>query len=269
MGEIRKIARFRTKEGKTHYGLLRDESHLTVIDGSVFGGWKAAGKAYRLKEVQILHPVDPGDVVAIGVNYKAHGAETGHDLPERPLIFLKASTSVIGPGEHIVLPHLTPDCVDYEAELAVIIGRTAKNVPEERALEYVLGYTCGNDISARDAQWKLDKQWARAKSCDTFCPLGPWIVDGLDPDSLRVQCRLNGNVMQDSNTSNMIFGVRKLVSYISHNKTLRPGDVIMTGTPEGVGGARNPQVFLKPGDTVEVEIDGIGVLKNPVRAEHV
>jgi 2-keto-4-pentenoate hydratase/2-oxohepta-3-ene-1,7-dioic acid hydratase in catechol pathway len=269
VAEIRKIARFRTKEGKTHYGLLRDETHLAVLDGSVFGGWKLAGKTLRLKEVTLLHPVDPGDVVAIGVNYKAHGAETGHDLPERPIIFLKASTSVIGPGEHIVLPHLTPDCVDYEAELAVIIGKTAKNVPEERALEYVLGYTCGNDVSARDAQWKLDKQWARAKSCDTFCPLGPWIVDGIDPDNLRVQCRLNGNVMQDSNTSNMIFGVPKLVSYISHNKTLRPGDVIMTGTPEGVGGARNPQVFLKPGDIVEVEIENIGILRNPVRVEHV
>jgi 2-keto-4-pentenoate hydratase/2-oxohepta-3-ene-1,7-dioic acid hydratase in catechol pathway len=164
---------------------------------------------------------------------------------------------------------MTPNEVDYEAELAVIIGKTAKNVPEERALDYVLGYTCGNDVTARDAQQKLDKQWARAKSCDTFCPLGPWLVQGLDPDSLGVKCRLNGQVMQDANTKDMIFGVRKLISYISHNKTLRPGDVIMTGTPEGVGVARNPQVFLKPGDSVEVEIEGIGILKNPVRAEHV
>ena len=269
MAEVKKIARFRTKEGKTYYGLLRDESHLAVLDGSIYGGWKAAGKTYRLKEVTLLHPVDPGDIVAIGVNYRSHGVETGHDIPERPIIFLKASTSVVAPGESIVLPHLTPDMVDYEAELAVIIGKAAKNMPEERALEYVLGYTCGNDVSARDAQWTLDKQWARAKSCDTFCPLGPWIVEGLDPDNLRVQCRLNGQTMQDSNTSQMIFGVRKLISYVSHNKTLRPGDVIMTGTPEGVGGARNPQVFLKSGDTVEVEIEGIGVLRNPVRAEHV
>jgi 2-keto-4-pentenoate hydratase/2-oxohepta-3-ene-1,7-dioic acid hydratase in catechol pathway len=269
VADINKIARFRTKEGKTHYGLLKDETHLVVLDGSVYGGWKAAGKTFRLKEVMLLAPVDPGDIVAIGVNYKSHAAETGHDAPERPIIFLKASTSAIGPNEPIVLPHMIPDCVDYEAELAVIIGKTAKNVPEERALDYVLGYTCGNDISARDAQWKLDKQWARGKSCDTFCPLGPWIVQGLEPDDLGIRLRLNGNVMQDSNTKNMIFGVRKLISYISHNKTLKPGDVIMTGTPEGVGGARNPQVFLKPGDNVEVEIDGIGVLKNSVRAEHV
>jgi 2-keto-4-pentenoate hydratase/2-oxohepta-3-ene-1,7-dioic acid hydratase in catechol pathway len=269
VAEIRRIARFRTKEGKTHCGVLRDNSHLTVIDGSVFGGFKLMNRTYKLKEVALLHPVDPRDIVAIGVNYRGHGAETGHETPERPILFLKASTSVLPPEEPIVLPHMTPDMVDYEAELAVVIGKTAKNVAQERALDYVLGYTCGNDVSARDAQWNLDKQWARAKSCDTFCPLGPWIAQGIDPDNLAVKCRLNGETMQDSNTKNMIFNVRHLISYVSHNKTLRPGDVILTGTPEGVGGARNPQVFLKPGDTVEVEIENIGILRNPVRAEHV
>ena len=271
MSDVQRIARFRTKVGKTHYGILRDEKHLTVIDGSVFGGFKLHKKTYRLKEVKLLHPVDPGDIVAIGYNYVSHGKETGHkELPEHPIIFLKASTSVLSPGDPIVLPHMTPDEVDYEAELAVIIGKSAKNVPESRALEFVLGYTCGNDVSARDAQITLDKQWARGKSCDTFCPLGPWIVRGIeDPDHLNVQCRLNGEVMQSANTSDMIFNVRHLVSYISHNKTLKPGDVIMTGTPDGVGFARDPKVFLKPGDTVEVEIENIGTLTNTVRAEHV
>ena len=269
MSDVRKIARFRTREGKTYYGVLRDESHLTVIDGSVFGGFKLHKRTYRLKEVKLLHPVEPGDIVAIGVNYRSHGEETGHQIPERPIVFLKASSSVLSPGEQIVLPHMTPGEVDYEAELAVIIGRNAKNVPEARALDYVLGYTCGNDVTARDAQMKLDRQWARAKSCDTFCPLGPWIVQGIDPDNLHIMSRLNDEVMQDSNTSQMIFNVRSLISFISHNKTLHPGDVIMTGTPEGVGVARDPKVFLKPGDTVEVEIENIGVLTNPVRAEHV
>ena len=270
MADVQRIARFRTKEGRTHYGVLRDETHLSVIDGSVFGGFKLRKKTYRLTEVKLIHPVDPHDIVAIGVNYGAHGKEAGFELPERPIIFLKASTSVLSPEEHIVLPHLTPDEVDYEAELAVIIGKSAKNVPESRALEFVLGYTCGNDVTARDAQMKLDKQWARGKSCDTFCPLGPWIVRGIEnPDKLNIRSRLNGEVMQDSNTSDMIFGVRQLVSFISHNKTLRPGDVILTGTPEGVGVARDPKVFLKPGDTIEVEIENIGVLSNPVRAEHV
>lgn len=263
------MARFRTREGKTHWGMLKDDSHLSVLDGSVFGGFKLHKKTYRLKEVKLLHPVEPGDIVAIGVNYRGHGAETGFEPPERPIVFLKASSSVVAPDESIVLPHMTPGEVDYEAELVIVIGKVAKNVPEERAHEFVLGYTCGNDVSARDAQWKLDKQWARAKSCDTFCPLGPWLVQGIDPDNLTIRSRLNGEVMQDSNTSEMIFNTRQLISFISHNKTLHPGDVIMTGTPEGVGGARSPQVFLKPGDTIEVEIENIGVLRNPVRAEHV
>ena len=271
MSEVRRIARFRTREGKTHYGVLKEDGkHLAVIDGSVFGGFKLHKRSYRLKEVKILHPVDPGDIVAIGVNYKGHGEETGMELPERPIIFLKASTSALSPGDPIVLPHMTPDMVDFEAELAIIIGKPAKNIPESRALDYVLGYTCANDVSARDAQWKLDRQWARGKSCDTFCPLGPWIVQGIDdPDNLKIESRLNGEVMQSSNTSNLIFSVRELISYISHNKTLRTGDIILTGTPDGIGGARDPQVFLKPGDTIEVEIENIGVLANTVRAEQV
>jgi 2-keto-4-pentenoate hydratase/2-oxohepta-3-ene-1,7-dioic acid hydratase in catechol pathway len=269
VNEVRTIARFRTREGKTHYALLRDESHLTVIDGLPFGAFKLLKRTYKLKEVKLLYPVDPGDIVAVGLNYRGHAQESGQENPREPVIFLKASSSVLSPEEPIVLPHLLPDEVDFEAELAVIVGKTAKNVSEERALDCVLGFTCGNDVTARDAQMKLDRQWARAKSCDTFCPLGPWVVQGIDPDNLEISSRLNGAVCQQSNTSDMIFSTRKLVSFISHNKTLYPGDVIMTGTPAGVGAARKPPVFLKPGDVVEVEIQNIGVLRNPVRAEHV
>jgi 2-keto-4-pentenoate hydratase/2-oxohepta-3-ene-1,7-dioic acid hydratase in catechol pathway len=173
--DVRMIARFRTKEGKTHYGVLRDGTHLTVIDGSVFGGFKLHKRTYKLKEVQLLHPIDPGDIVAIGVNYRRHAAETGHDIPERPLIFLKAASSVLSPEEPLVLPHLLPSEVDFEAELAVVIGRAAKNVPEERALDYVLGYTCGNDVTARDAQQKTPTISASAaastaRSCRTPTP---------------------------------------------------------------------------------------------------
>ena len=270
MAETRRVfVRFADADGETHYGELVSEDEIRVMDGPPVGKFKVLRERRNAAEVKLLAPVLPPDVVAIGLNYRAHADEGGMPYPERPVIFLKAGSSVIGPGEAIVLPHMTPDQVDYEAELAVVIGRTAKNVGEEDALKHVLGYTCGNDVSARDAQMKLDKQWARGKSCDTFCPLGPYLVQGIDPDLLDIRCRVNGKVMQESNTGDLIFGVRQLVSYISHNKTLRPGDVIMTGTPGGVGWARKPQVFLREGDVVEVEIEGIGTLSNPVVREKV
>ncbi len=164
-----------------------------------------------------------------------------------------------------MLPAAAPDEVDYEAELAVVIGRTARNVGKDEALDYVLGYTCGNDVSARDCQLRHDSQWARGKSFDTFCPLGPVIETQLDPENVRVCTRLNGELMQDGCTSDMIFSVRELVSYCSQQMTLLPGTVLMTGTPDGVGFARRPPVYLRPGDRVEVEIEGIGVLQNPVK----
>lgn len=219
-----------------------------------------------LENLQMLAPVAPPNVVAIGLNYKAHAAETQAQPPKAPVVFLKANTSVIAPGEAIVLPEMVPDEVDYEAEFAIIIGKTAHCVKPEKSLEYVFGYTCGNDVSARDAQLRQDKQWARGKSFDTFCPLGPWIETDLDPDNAAVISRVNGQVMQDSNTSDLIFPVRELVSYLSRCMTLLPGTVIMTGTPGGVGYARTPPAFLRPGDTVEVEIGGVGVLTNPVVA---
>jgi 2-keto-4-pentenoate hydratase/2-oxohepta-3-ene-1,7-dioic acid hydratase in catechol pathway len=179
------------------------------------------------------------------------------------LLFIKATTSVCGPGDPIVLPTHTPDEVDYEVELVIVIGKQVKGISEAKAHEAILGYTVGNDVSNRGAQLK-ESQWARGKSYDTFCPLGPWIVTGLDGDNLNLSCRLDGQVMQSSNTSDLIFSCRKLVSYLSECMTLLPGTVIMTGTPSGVGFARKPPAFLREGQTVECEVEGIGVLSNPV-----
>ncbi len=215
-------------------------------------------------DVQILAPVVPVNIIAIGLNYRRHARESKMELPSRPLIFLKASSSVIGPDQAIIIPKEAPDEVDYEVELAVVIGKLAKNVSEADALDYVLGYTIANDVSARDCQLRIDSQWARGKSFDTFCPLGPWLETELDPADLSVKTLLNGQVMQDSSTKDMIFNVQHLISYCSHNMTLLPGTVILTGTPEGVGFARKPAVYLKDGDTVELEIEGIGRLRNRV-----
>jgi 2-keto-4-pentenoate hydratase/2-oxohepta-3-ene-1,7-dioic acid hydratase in catechol pathway len=263
-----KIARFEHRNAM-HYGLLKDDDTLDVIDGDVFGEWQASGEEIALSDVKLLAPVDPPNIIAIGLNYTQHAHESGMEIPERPVIFLKATTALCGPEDDIVLPAVAPNEVDYECELAIIIGRKAKHVSEDEAFDYVLGYTCSNDVSARDCQIRLDAQWARGKSFDTFAPLGPWIETELDPDSANIRTRLNGKVMQDSNTNDLIFSCRELVSYISHSMTLLPGTVIMTGTPSGVGFARQPAVFLQPGDTVAIEVEGIGVLENTVAAEEV
>jgi len=257
-----KIVRFR-HEGTVAYGLLEGE-RIDVLAGEPFAGIRTAGRRLVLPEVNLLAPVAPPNILAIGLNYRAHAEETNTPIPDHPLLFIKATTSLIAPGEPIVLPAVAPDQVDYEAELAVVIGRTARHVGPADALDYVLGYTCGNDVSARDVQKRIDTQWARAKSFDTFCPLGPWIETDLDPGRAGIRTRLNGRLMQDSNTSDMIFPVADLIAFLSSCLTLLPGTVILTGTPPGVGVARNPQVFLRAGDVVEVEIDGIGVLSNPV-----
>jgi len=260
-----KIARF-LHQGIERYGLLED-SLLRIIQGDLFGAWQATAQTIPLDEVRLLPPVSPPNVIAIGLNYRPHAEESKISIPERPVIFLKATTAVCGPDHPIVLPRIAPNEVDYEAELVVVIGKRARHVSEEEALSYVLGYTCGNDVSARDCQLRLDQQWARAKSFDTFAPLGPWIETELDPDHVRVRTRLNGQVMQDGNTEDMIFPCAYLVSYLSHCMTLLPGTVILTGTPSGVGFARKPPVFLRSGDLVEVELEGIGTLRNPVVAE--
>ncbi len=263
---MKKFVRYQTGD-TVCYGELAGEEIFPLDRNFLDPGCQRAGSAVALSAVRLLAPVAPPNIIAIGVNYRGHSKETNIPAPPAPLIFLKATTAVTAPQTQILLPLSAPDEVDYEAELAVVIGKTAKQVAEDDALEYVFGYTCANDVSARDCQIKIDKQWARAKSFDTFCPLGPAVVQGISPDNLKIQSRVNGQTMQSSTTADLIFGVRKLVSYCSQNMTLLPGTLILTGTPSGVGYARNPQVFLREGDTVEIEIEGIGVLKNTVAAE--
>lgn len=259
-----KIMRFLDGTGQIRYGRPVDGTTANVIEGDVFAQPTVSSQTATV--IKRLPPVDPPNVYAIGLNYRKHAAESNMEPPKAPVIFIKATTSVTAPGMPIVLPDAAPNEVDYECELAIVIGKVTRNVAPDDALDYVLGYTCGNDVSARDCQIRLDVQWARAKSFDTFCPLGPVIVtpDELDGDACGIRTILNGEVMQDSNTSDMIFGCRELVSYLSHQFTLLPGTVIMSGTPSGVGFARKPPVYLKEGDEVTIEIDGIGQLTNPV-----
>jgi 2-keto-4-pentenoate hydratase/2-oxohepta-3-ene-1,7-dioic acid hydratase in catechol pathway len=210
----------------------------------------------------------PGKIICIGLNYRDHAAESNMPVPSSPVTFSKYGTSVIGPDRPIVLPRASQQ-VDYEAEMAVVIGRRAKHVPIERAFDYVLGYMNFNDVSARDFQF-ADGQWQRGKACDTFAPMGPFVLLrelAGDPHALRIRLRLNGQTMQDSSTAQLIFGVDHVVSFLSQTVTLEPGDVIATGTPPGVGFARKPPVFLKAGDVVEVEVEGLGVLSNTVAAD--
>jgi 2,4-diketo-3-deoxy-L-fuconate hydrolase len=213
-------------------------------------------------------PIDrPGKIVCVGMNYRDHAAESGLEVPDHPVLFAKWPNSLIGPGEPIVLP-AGFDQVDYEAELGVVIGRRARAVAVADALEAVAGYVCVNDVSARDLQF-ADGQWTRAKSLDTFCPVGPRLTPAAeipDPQQLRIRCLVNGEALQDSSTEHMVFSVAGLVAFISEGITLEPGDLIATGTPAGVGFTREPPVFLRPGDEVTVEIEGIGALTNPVRA---
>jgi len=231
-------------------------------DASVLSKLAAPEKKIRLGPL-----FRPRNVLCIGLNYKDHAAEGGVPLPEKPVVFAKLTGCITGPGAPIVLPPDTKE-VDYEAELAVVIGRKCRGVSRSDALDYVAGYTCLNDVSARDFQ-RGDGQWVRAKSQDTFGPMGPYLVtseDIPDPQTLPIRCLVNGTTLQDSNTDKMIFGVRELIAFISRGITLEPGDVISTGTPHGVGFARKPPIFLKAGDEVVVEIDGIGRLTNPVKA---
>jgi 2-keto-4-pentenoate hydratase/2-oxohepta-3-ene-1,7-dioic acid hydratase in catechol pathway len=220
-------------------------------------------------DIHLLPPVPrPGKIVAIGLNYKDHSIESGASAPPKsPIIFAKFPTSIAGPEDPIVIPVGNPN-VDYEAELAVVIGRRGKAIPAAHAFDYVAGYMPLNDVSARVWQFG-DKQWVRGKSCDTFCPIGPHLTthdEVPDPHALAIRARVNGVTLQDSNTSKMIFRVPELIEFISASITLEPGDIIATGTPEGVGAFRKPPVFLKPGDVVEVEIERLGVLRNPVVA---
>ncbi len=250
-----RLVRFRFGD-RIATGAADDENDvIRVLLGTFFENPLPSGEEIPLDDVRLLAPVLPSKIVAVGKNYAAHAAEFGQDVPEEPLLFLKPSTAVIGPGDPIPLLPISRR-IDYEGELAVVMGRVARHVPAEEAGKFVLGYTCGNDVTLRDLQ-RVDDQWARAKGFDGSCPLGPWIETDVDPNDVRVETRVNGEVRQSGRTSDMVFGVATLIAYITEFMTLLPGDVIMTGTPEGVG-------RLAPGDTVEVEVEGIGVLANPV-----
>jgi len=246
----------------------RDTANRLESDPAALTDAKKKGVLVPSEDAYWFAPVPrPGKLVCIGLNYRDHAEESGLAVPKTPVIFSKFSSCVIAPGEPIIIPPAS-ERVDYEAELAVVIGRRATRVKADRAYDHVLGYTVFNDVSARDFQFG-DGQWQRGKSCDTFAPMGPTIVTAdeiPDPHTLRISLRLNGAVMQDSNTSQLIFGIPELIEFITASTTLEPGDVIATGTPAGVGFARKPPVFLKAGDTVDVAIDRIGGLGNPIAA---
>jgi 2-keto-4-pentenoate hydratase/2-oxohepta-3-ene-1,7-dioic acid hydratase in catechol pathway len=228
------------------------------MDGDPYGQFHLTSKIKKIEEVRLLAPSLPSKIVAIGLNYRDHAEEVKLEIPKEPVFFIKPSTSVIGPGEAIVFPKMSRR-VDYEGELAIVIKKTAKSVPEEKAGDYILGYTCLNDVTARDLQPK-NGQWTLSKGFDTFAPIGPWIVTDIDPSQLEISTLLNGERRQHSNTKNLIFGCKTLVSYVSRVMTLLPGDVIATGTSSGVG-------KMAVGDQVDVVIEGIGTLSNTIVAE--
>lgn len=261
------IARFTTGSDDPRYAVVQglgadgstQDAFLAVLEGDpLYRPLALTGERLPLVDVRVLAPVIPrSKIVGIGRNYAEHAAELGHDVPASPLMFLKPNTCVIGPQDNVVLPRQSSE-VHFEAELAVVIGRLCKDVPRERAAEVVLGYTCADDVTARDLQVS-DGQWARAKGFDTFCPIGPWITTGLDPGNLSVTCRVNGEVRQKGRTSQMVHDVASLVAEVSAAFTLLPGDLILTGTPAGVGAVAD-------GDSVEIEIEGIGTLRHGVAA---
>jgi len=254
-----RIARFTDSEDPRFGVVAGDpgEEVLHVVTGDpLYTPLKPTGETVPLDAVRLLAPTIPrSKVIGIGKNYADHAAEMGGEVPQQPLVFLMPNTAVVGPDDPVVLPAISSE-VDYEGELAVVIGRICKDVPRERVADVVFGYTCANDVTARDLQ-RGDGQWARAKGFDTSCPLGPWIETDLDTDDLRLTTRVDGRTVQDGRTSDMVFDVADLVSYVSSAFTLLPGDVILTGTPAGVG-------RLEAGNRVEVEIEGIGTLSNPV-----
>jgi len=263
------IVRVRNRDGSCCHGI--EKGHRVYrLEGELFG---ECGPGEPLPDpVARLAPVEPPAIYGIGLNYREHAREMGAELPEYPVVFSKSTTAVQDPEGPIVLPrHLHSDQVDYEGELAVVIGKTCKNVAEAEALDYVLGYTCANDVSARD--WQKSHgggQWTKGKSFDSFCPLGPILVTAdevPDPQILPLRTLLNGSIVQESYTGDMIFPIARLIAFLSGSTTLRPGTVILTGTPSGVGMARDPQRFLKPGDEVVIDITGIGMLHSPVVAE--
>jgi 2-keto-4-pentenoate hydratase/2-oxohepta-3-ene-1,7-dioic acid hydratase in catechol pathway len=262
-----RIIRFLDSAGQVHQGVDQGNGTALRIQGDVFANYTVTHQAVAIKK--LLAPVVPAAILCIGLNYRKHAEETGARVPEFPILFMKGPGALQNPGDPIQLPTaLASHEVDWECELAVVIGRRAKNVSREKALEYVLGYTCGNDVSARDwqKQWG-GSQWCRGKTFDTFCPLGPAIVTREEipnPNALKISTAVNGRVVQESSTADMIFDVASIVAFLSGSTTLVPGTVILTGTPSGVGMGMKPPTYLKAGDSVTVAIEGIGELTNPV-----
>ncbi len=259
-----KIARYMF-EGQIHYGIV-EGALLHQCAGDPFDQLKRQSTVLNLHTVKFLPPVVPPNIICLGLNYKKHADEVGMPRRDEPLFFMKSTTALCGCDDPIVLPRYSPDQIDFEAELAIVIGKRAKDISEEEVSDVILGFTVANDVSNRAVQFS-DGQWVRSKSYDTFCPIGPAIVTDIDGDNLNIVCRLDGQVMQSSNTSDMIFSSRSIVSYLSRCMTLLPGTIILTGTPEGVGFTRKPPVFLRAGQKIEVEIESIGILVNPVIAD--
>lgn len=265
-----KLIRYQNAAGQTRHGQLQADGTALPLRGDLFSPHEVEATPEAV--TKLLAPLEPAVIFCIGLNYRKHAEEGKQPIPPFPVVFMKSPAALQHPGDPILLPrHLRSDRVDYEGELAVVIGRRCKNVAPAEALSHVLGYTIANDVSARD--WQRDwgsHQWCRAKTFDTFCPLGPWLVttdDLPNPNALQLRTTLNGRVMQDWNTDDMIFDVPTLISFLSGSTTLLPGTVILTGTPHGVGFAQQPPLFLQAGDTISIEIDGLGCLSNPVAEE--
>jgi 2-keto-4-pentenoate hydratase/2-oxohepta-3-ene-1,7-dioic acid hydratase in catechol pathway len=254
-----RFIRYQNGKDAPRYGWVL-EDRVGPLEGSPYQEYRRLEATVSLGMVRLLAPVEPSKIICVGRNYVAHAQEHGSEVPEMPLLFLKPPTSVIGPGETILLPPQSVN-VEHEAELAVVIGKRGRWIQPENALEYVLGYTVGNDVTARDLQ-RRDGQWTRGKGFDTFCPLGPWIETDFDPSDAMVTCHVNGEMRQMASTRDMVFNVRQIVAFTSTIMTLLPGDILMTGTPAGVGPLTNR-------DIVEVSIEGLGKLSNPVASEPV
>lgn len=265
-----KVIRYQDSKGNPGHAALQPDGTALKLSGNIFDSPQVT--AEKADAAKLLAPVEPTTIICIGLNYRRHAQETNAKIPEFPVVFFKGLNTLQHPGDPILLPtHLKSDEVDYECELAVVIGKRCKNVARAKALEYVLGYTCANDVSARD--WQKERgggQWCRGKTFDTFCPLGPCLVTADEipnPNSLAIRTVVSGEVLQDWNTNDMIFDVPTLIEFLSGSTTLLPGTVILTGTPHGVGMARTPRRWLRAGDSVSVEIERIGTLTNPVAEE--
>ena len=265
-----RIFRYLDQAGSMGFGRFDKQGQTYLIVKKEDGDFESTDQ--RITPFQLLTPIDFRSIYAIGLNYRSHAEETGMEIPDHPMVFMKASTSIQNPGDPVVLPRfLRSDKVDFEGELGVVIGRPCKNVTPQEALSYVLGYTCVNDVSARD--WQKEKgggQFCRGKSFDTFCPVGPCLATAdeiPDPSKLNIRSFVNEEKMQESSLDDMIFDVPAIISFLSGSTTLLPGTLILTGTPSGVGEARNPKRFLVAGDEVTIEVDGVGILTNPVVEE--